>query len=615
MSAKRSNQKVTQQKYPMLYLIPLIAVLAVIPALLYECDVNTGLTKYNWYTGSQTTIDFFLYVKAIWLYVTFGVMLFLTFYMVFSEEKKISLHKAFMALLVYGGLCLVAACFSVDRARSFRGIYEQYESVWILLGYVLLTIYAYVHLQEERAVKRLLPWFVAGIVVLTAFGVCQAFGVDPVACRTFQKMFITNSDLIGHVSLKFGKGRTYMTLYNPNYVGFYGVLTIPLLIALFVVARKWWHKMGYAILIAGLFLCVFASQSRAGIIALAAGGILLALLLRKYLFRRWDIAASVIALGVAAFAGVNAYNHNVLITRMQAMFQAEQEKYALTAVETDHDVIFTMNGHELHMTLEGKEADAEVLLTDEKGTKVTAGPADDSQERQVDDPRFPVRVGTISKESFHGFYVVTSRKTMVDGKEQNEQKKWIFTNELVKNDNRYYVVAGGNALFRMKKAKEGFSYLEKHYSLANNRGYIWAKTWNLLKAHPLLGTGPDTFLIAFPNDDLVGLYNSGHSGEMISKPHCLYLQIAAQTGIPSLIAFLTFVLWYVVSSIRLLWNASMRGYLPKIGAALLVSVIGYLIMGLSNDSCIAVAPIFFVLLGMGVAVNHTLNDQHDTEVA
>ena len=84
MSAKRSNQKVIQQKYPMLYLIPLIAVLAVIPALLYECDVNTGLTKYNWYTGSQTTIDFFLYVKAIWLYVTFGVMLFLTFYMVYG---------------------------------------------------------------------------------------------------------------------------------------------------------------------------------------------------------------------------------------------------------------------------------------------------------------------------------------------------------------------------------------------------------------------------------------------------------------------------------------------------------------------------------------------------
>ena len=88
-----------------------------------------------------------------------------------------------------------------------------------------------------------------------------------------------------------------------------------------------------------------------------------------------------IALGVAAFAGVNAYNHNVLITRMQGMFQAEQEKYALTAVETDRDVIFTMNGHELHMALEGKEADAGVLLTDEKGTKVTAGPADDSQER------------------------------------------------------------------------------------------------------------------------------------------------------------------------------------------------------------------------------------------
>lgn len=132
MSAKRSNQKVIQQKYPMLYLIPLIAVLAVIPALLYECDVNTGLTKYNWYTGSQTTIDFFLYVKAIWLYVTFGVMLFLTFYMVFSEEKKISLHKAFMALLVYGGLCLVAACLSVDRASHFGGFMNNMNSLDIV---------------------------------------------------------------------------------------------------------------------------------------------------------------------------------------------------------------------------------------------------------------------------------------------------------------------------------------------------------------------------------------------------------------------------------------------------------------------------------------------------
>lgn len=105
----------------MLYLIPLIAVLAVIPALLYECDVNTGLTKYNWYTGSQTTIDFFLYVKAIWLYVTFGVMLFLTFYMVFSEEKKISLHKAFMAAPGLWRLCLVAACLSVDGQDHFGG--------------------------------------------------------------------------------------------------------------------------------------------------------------------------------------------------------------------------------------------------------------------------------------------------------------------------------------------------------------------------------------------------------------------------------------------------------------------------------------------------------------
>lgn len=32
----------------------------------------------------------------------------------------------------------------------------------------------------------------------------------------------------------------------------------------------------------------------------------------------------------------------------------------------------------------------------------------------------------------------------------------------------------------------------------NGRGYIWNRTVPLLRKHPLLGTGPDTFLLAFP---------------------------------------------------------------------------------------------------------------------
>ena len=46
--------------------------------------------------------------------------------------------------------------------------------------------------------------------------------------------------------------------------------------------------------------------------------------------------------------------------------------------------------------------------------------------------------------------------------------------------------------------------------------------------------------------------------------------------------------------------------MSKIGVGILASVIGYLILALTNDSCIAVSPIFWVLTGIGLAINRQL---------
>ena len=86
----------------------------------------------------------------------------------------------------------------------------------------------------------------------------------------------------------------------------------------------------------------------------------------------------------------------------------------------------------------------------------------------------------------------------------------------------------------------------------------------------------------------------------------MYLQIAVQTGVPSLIAFLIFFGWYIISSLRLYWKQSYESYMSKIGVGILASVIGYLILALTNDSCIAVSPIFWVLTGIGLAINRQL---------
>ena len=52
--------------------------------------------------------------------------------------------------------------------------------------------------------------------------------------------------------------------------------------------------------------------------------------------------------------------------------------------------------------------------------------------------------------------------------------------------------------------------------------------------------------------------------------------------------------------------------MPKIGVSIFVAVIGYLIIALTNDSCIAVAPIFYALIGMGLGINYKLkNDKEE----
>lgn len=47
-------------------------------------------------------------------------------------------------------------------------------------------------------------------------------------------------------------------------------------------------------------------------------------------------------------------------------------------------------------------------------------------------------------------------------------------------------------------------------------------------------------------------------------------------------------------------------WLHKVAVAILCSASGYMVVGLANDSSVCVAPLFWVLMGLGFAVNHIL---------
>ena len=161
----------------------------------------------------------------------------------------------------------------------------------------------------------------------------------------------------------------------------------------------------------------------------------------------------------------------------------------------------------------------------------------------------------------------------------------------------------------------GFEGKEK---VGSSRGYIWSRTLPLLKNCLIKGYGADTFTYEFPQNDVLAkyyAYSDYNEGFYITvdKPHNMYLQMFYSNGLIALVAFLGIAVFYLVDCFRL--YALRKTYRREqiMGTAVMLGIVGYLAAGIFNDSVVSVAPMFWVLLGTGAALN-TINRRMDRNV-
>lgn len=606
----KRKQTPSRESYPLGLLLPVIALLAIIPLITFMHNYHTHLEQFEWYTSLTETVDFFLYYKMVWVIVACVYIIFCLAYLFFIEEKNLIWSKQLIPICVYCAISLISAIASKYSYFSFHGIFEQFEPVWILLGYGIIIYYTFLIMHSEAAVRRTLNCFLIGIGIMAAIGLSQVFRVDFFRSSLGQDLITPSTYDGGPLQFNFELGRPYMTLYNPNYIGFYVALTIPVLLTLLLAGKKIWYRIACALLLAAMLLILFASQSRAGIVALAVSLIVMMLCMRKAFIKHWKLSLCGIIIVICAFFLVNTMSHNVLVSRLMEMFSSQSEYYPLKEIQTNNDnVTVIYQTAERNQEQKGKLTDEDSLvfivsqdaagndsfeLKDGTGKAVPYHLLEDNVNYAIDDARFPFTFASVRGDSFQGFSVTIDTNT------------WYLSNLMKPGDSTYYCQGGAGAMMKLARITETVPFLEKHYRLANMRGYIWARTIPLLKKYFFLGSGPDTFIIAFPNSDLVGLYNSGHVNEIITKPHCMYLQVGVQTGVISLIALLTFFAWYLIDSLLLYWKCNYSEYITFAGVGIFTAVIGYLILCLTNDSCVAISPIFYTLLGIGLGINHKI---------
>ena len=91
----------------------------------------------------------------------------------------------------------------------------------------------------------------------------------------------------------------------------------------------------------------------------------------------------------------------------------------------------------------------------------------------------------------------------------------------------------------------------------------------------------------------------------------MYLQMGINSGVIALIAFLAFFVIYFVDCIKLYWKEEFNHFLPRAGIGICLAVSAYMITGFLNDMMLCVAPVFWCLIGLGLAVNRLYRKERE----
>lgn len=581
-------------------LLPFLLALAVVPLVCIIHKFDCGMQDYDWASTDGTVYDFFLYYKSKLLIVLGVLLCCMMAWHKFSDVQKVLSDKKTWFSLSGAGLFLLCSFLSVFASFSlsdaFWGGYEQWEGFAVLFVYVILFLFGYTSFHEEQDFRITYAFLTGGALIVGLLGAFQAFGFDYVNTKGMYAVLTSMEAATKNMEyeLSFGKGMAYSTLYNPNYVGSYTALLLPVLAGVCIYAKKIWVRVTAGVAAVALAISLVASASFTGVVGIGVS----ILVLLVFLIPAWKRHARA---GWIVLCGMVIFTVIVVVWRpgpVQSVFERLTTSNQATQTHAIEDM---------------KLKDNILTLTSASGKKVKMGISYDGVFRyQFTEENFAPASYQGLGDAYNTVSVnLTETETIsistLDSSESGEEVQMF---RITDGQNQYlFLLYDGaiqyyNLFGRIAKLREAkYAGFEGNMQFATGRGYIWSRTFPLLPKHILLGCGADNFIYAYPNDDYVGKQNYGFQTQLITKPHNMYLQIWVQDGLIALLALLALVGAYIVDVFRTYFFRERKGYLAGMGICTFLGIIGYMVAGLANDSTLTVAPVFWGLLGLGFALN------------
>ncbi len=577
-----------QKKKLSLRLLPLILLFALYPLVFAGIKVKIYLADYPWFPSGKEQYDFFLYAKSM-IFLALAVMMLLGLVDAFLlKRRNVFAPRRFWPLYDYGILVILSTVCSVNRELSVHGMWEQYETVWVLLGYIVTVLYTADVVQSEQD-KRILSWTLAagaGMQGLIGCGQLVGFNLLESAPGRWLLGLGVEKRVAEGLVFRFGEGernRVYMTLYNPNYAGVYIVMLLPIVCGLFLQVKQIKQKIVLGIIAGLLLVCLAGSGSRTGMLILAIEACL-AVLITLQGKRR---LLTGLCVGIAAVSLIVGYDRVSDGSLRKALKKTctPVHHYVMRELRAADDGIH-LRYRDTKLLINVQETGGQIMpsiLMD--GDKLVDLVQDSDGFWMIPQEQYAkIRVAADWQDGYTYLYLYC-KKVM-----------WHFVYEPVIGS-WFYVTQYG----KMDDIVDASTLLPGWERAFTGRGYIWGRALLMLPKRIIVGSGPDTFIQTFPQNDYRMRANTGPKmlSEIPSKPHSMYLQIALQTGVLSLLCLVIFWIRVMGRQIQVLRQGKEKDHAWQVGVWL--GLLAYLLMGLLNDSIIAVAPLFWGIVGMSFA--------------
>lgn len=559
-------------------LVPILVLLCVLPLLVYLTVYDCGYSEYLWYNGDGIRTDVYSYCKSRLFMVVaifcMGILLFRTA----LYRNKIKPWKICFPLLGYAGLVLLSAVLSENQTAAFAGNLDSFENALVLAGYAVVCIYTYQVMDTEKDYRVIWGGILVILGIMLVQGILQIFKIDLLDMEWMQRLIMSEEAFEsygGRAEHTFVDGTVYLTLYNPNYAGVYMsmMLAITGVMALTEEDRK--RKAVYTLAAVLAAIVMWFTNSRSAVVATIVGCMALVICLRKRfpagLLRRLSVGLAIVFVILTAADAVQGFPHLAKMTDHTGKAPLE------SLLTTEKGVELIYDGQTWIFTIE----EDSVCILDEKGKlKETVSELEEftlpfEEEAYI----YPVR-GEYGLE----FWMYLEKMSL----------------EFVKTEDGYYYRTFGGKLDSMTEVdRVDFHGME---SMGSGRVYIWSRTLPLLKKYIFLGSGPDTFPEAFPQNDYVGKVIYAHNpGRIIEKGHNDFLTKWVQTGFLSVLCCILFYVLLIKKSFQAYSGRPEYSFSRRLGLGCFIACVCYITASFFNDSTIQTAPLFWICAGLALS--------------